>query len=83
MGKEEFRLVSPIYKQNIYDGVFERYGPGESPLNFFDINEEKFGLATEVNYVNMTLTAGDCGYVPAYWYYQSRSTGTFDSIIIT
>jgi hypothetical protein len=26
-GKEEFRIVSPIYKQNIYSGVLEELAP--------------------------------------------------------
>lgn len=26
-GKEEFRIVSPVYKQNIYSGVLEELPP--------------------------------------------------------
>ena len=35
-GLEEFRLVSPIYKQNIYSGVLEELDPTETPLDFFN-----------------------------------------------
>jgi len=35
-GKEEFRLVSPVFKQNIYSGVLEELSPVESPINFFE-----------------------------------------------
>ncbi len=34
-GNEKFKLVSPIYKHEIYSGVLERYPPNETPLNFF------------------------------------------------
>jgi hypothetical protein len=34
-GREEFRLVSPVYKQNIYSGVLENLSPNESPVDFF------------------------------------------------
>lgn len=34
-GKEEFRLVSPVYKQNIYSGVLDELDPRESPIDFF------------------------------------------------
>jgi hypothetical protein len=34
-GKEEFRLVSPVFKQNIYSGVIEELNPTETPLDFF------------------------------------------------
>lgn len=37
-GRETFILVSPIYKQNIYSGVYEEYAPDETPINFFDVN---------------------------------------------
>lgn len=34
-GVEVYRMVSPIYMQNIYVGVFEEVGPNETPLNLF------------------------------------------------
>ena len=40
-GQERFRIVSPIFRKNIYVGAF----PGlktESPLDFFNFNAEKF-----------------------------------------
>lgn len=45
-GVEEFRLVSPVYKQNIYSGVLEELAPEETPLDFFSRwNYNKFPLA--------------------------------------
>ena len=37
-GEEIFRLVSPIFRQNIYVGVFENLPPEDTPLNFFDVD---------------------------------------------
>ena len=34
-GIEEFRLVSPVFKQNLYSGVLEELRPNETPLDFF------------------------------------------------
>jgi hypothetical protein len=35
-GIEDFRLVSPVYKQSIYSGVIEELGPSETPIDFFN-----------------------------------------------
>ena len=34
-GTEEFRIVSPVYKQEIYSGVLEELPPTETPIDFF------------------------------------------------
>jgi len=67
-GKEQFRLVSPIFMQNLYVGILGENGQYGSPLNFFDWNKNKFPLATIINFLDVTLNAGDCLYVPAYYY---------------
>ena len=36
MGESHFKLVSPIYKQNLYHGRIESYAPGELPFNLFN-----------------------------------------------
>jgi hypothetical protein len=35
-GEETFRVVSPVYKQNIYTGVFDEYGQDSSPVDLFN-----------------------------------------------
>ena len=67
-GREEFRLVSPIFRQNIYVGAFDELKPDQSPINFFDPNISKFPLVEHVQFLELTLDAGDCVYVPAYYY---------------
>ena len=74
-GQEEFKLVSPIYRDNIYVNAYEDQARGFSPLDFFNINWSLYPLAGQVNFVNATLNAGDCMYIPAYYYVQSKSTG--------
>lgn len=72
-GREKFRLVSPIFRKNIYVGEFEALGPDESPVDFFEPEFRKFPFAQNVNFIEVTLQAGDCMYVPAYFYVQSQS----------
>ena len=74
-GAEEFRLVSPIYKKNLYVNVFEQYHPEETPVDFFDPRPRKYPLTRYINWLNTTLEAGDCMYVPAYYYVQSQTVG--------
>ena len=68
-------IVSPIFRDNIYVNAYEEQRRGESPLNFFDVDWIKYPLAGHVNFLETTLNAGDCMYVPAYYYIQSKSTG--------
>jgi len=63
--------VSPIFRQNIYVGVYEKYPEHFSPLNFFDLDLKRFPHAEQVTFIDVTLAAGDCVYIPAYYYYQS------------
>jgi len=40
-GKERFRLVSSIFKQNMYSGVYEDLDPLETPINLFETDMSK------------------------------------------
>ena len=70
-GKEQFRVVSPIYRQNILAGAVEGIGKTESPINFFDPKLATSGATKVVPMNDVTLTTGDCIYVPAYYYIQT------------
>ena len=41
-GREEFRMVSPIYRQNIFVGAMEDMPSNFTPLDFFDEEHTKF-----------------------------------------
>lgn len=75
-GEEQLRMVSPIFRKNIYVGVFEgkNLRPDQTPLNFFDIDKEKYPYTTQVSFLDVTLRPGDCVYVPAFYYVQSKTT---------
>jgi hypothetical protein len=60
--------VSPIYRQNIYVGLFDNLKPDETPVDFFDPDFENFPFAKKVKFVEAILDTGDCMYVPAYYY---------------
>lgn len=66
-GTEEFRLVSPIYRQNIYVGVSEKLKLYETPVDLFNVDYDKYPHAKQAKILNVTLNAGDCLYVPAYY----------------
>jgi hypothetical protein len=40
------------------------------------VDFEKFPFAKQVNFIDVTLNAGDCMYVPAFYYVQSKTTST-------
>ena len=53
---------------NIYVGKFDQIKDAQSPLNFFDVDYKKYPNAKEAYFMDATLSAGDCLYVPAYYY---------------
>eukprot|EP00347_Sterkiella_histriomuscorum_P022824 403337013 len=82
-GIEEFRLVSPVYKQNIYSGILEELNPVETPLDFFARwNYTKFPLAKSVKMITAKVEAGQCIYIPAYYWQQSQ-TQTEKTIMVS
>ena len=64
-------MVSPIYRKNIYVGAFHDIAKYDSPLDFFMVDLETYPLATEGVFITARLEAGDCIYVPSYYYIQS------------
>lgn len=75
-GHEEFAIVSPIYRQNIYVGALEELDPVDTPVDFFEPNPKLYPFTRDVNFLKAKLKAGDCMYVPAFYYIQSRTLGT-------
>lgn len=71
-GQSTVRLVSPIFNQNLYLGVFEEVPPTMLPddIDLYSTDNEKFPLLGEVKeYVlEATLNKGDCVYLPSLWW---------------
>lgn len=67
-GDLEVRLLSPVFSQNMYQGVYEDLASADIPewINLFEIDEERFPLLKEVEDYILTvkLRSGDCLYVP-------------------
>lgn len=78
-GIERFKFVSPIFKQNMYSGVREEIAPNKSPVDLFhdDMKQqfEKFPLLKETVVHDVTLRSGECLYIPAWWWMQSKTVG--------
>lgn len=82
-GREEFRMVSPIYKQAIYSGVLDEIPPQDTPIDFFGrIDRDKFPLFKGARVLRATLNKGQCIYVPAYFWVQT-STVADRTIMLT
>lgn len=75
-GREQFRLVSPIHRKNIYVNVFDGYHNNSTPVDFFNVDYKKYPLVYQFNFIEVTLNGGDCIYIPAYYYVQSKTLGT-------
>lgn len=78
-GREEFRMVSPIYRQNIFVGSMDDEPSNTTPLDFFDSQHTSYFRTKNVNFLDAILEAGDCMYVPAYYYLQSKTLATAEN----
>lgn len=72
-GAEEFRLVSSVFKQNLYSGVYDDIAPTEIPedINLFKVDTSKYPLLGGItDYILKTrVEKGDCLYIPAYYWF--------------
>jgi hypothetical protein len=81
-GSEEFRMVSPIYKQNIYSGVFEELAPEETPLNFFtNVNTTQYPLFERAKVLGVNANKGACIFVPAFYWLQTKTTSKESTLL--
>ena len=67
-GKEHFKVASPVFTQSMYVGVVDKLKANLSPIDFFNINREKYPLSLHIGFVDAVLEAGDCMYVPAFYF---------------
>jgi hypothetical protein len=70
-GKETVRIVSSIFKHNMYSGVFENLDPIESPVNLFEKenSKSKYNLMKKSDVYEASLEPGSCLYIPSYYWY--------------
>ena len=54
-GSETFKLASPIFRKNIYVGVFEKLSPEVSPIDFFNVDYDHFPFAKQFKLLEVTL----------------------------
>ena len=70
-------MIAPIFKQNMYAGVREELPPGVSPVDLFhepkSDNIKRFPLLKQAQVHDVTLKKGDCLFIPAWWWVQSKT----------
>ena len=72
-GSLTVKLLSPVFSQNMYQGVYEDLNPQEVPedISMFEMNPFKYPLLDEVSSYIQTaeLSKGDCLYIPNFYFY--------------
>ena len=71
-GKESFKMIHPVFKENVYQGVYDDLHPEDIPtdIDLFNVDAEKYPLLEMASdYILHTdLEKGDCLYVPSlFW----------------
>ena len=76
-GALRIKLLSPVFSQNMYQGVYEDLSPQEVPedVSLFEIDTTKYPLLDQVSSFVQTaeLRKGDCLYIPQFYFYQHVS----------
>ena len=76
-GMEEFKVVSSVFRQNLYSGVYDDLHPTALPedITLFKVDAEKYPLMDEIkdHILGATLNKGDCIYIPSLYWEQSRT----------
>jgi len=73
-GEEVFALVSPMFTQNMYIGLFEQFPSDHCPIDLFRLNRKHHPLTRAAVVSKTTLSAGQCLYVPSFWWVQQRTS---------
>jgi len=71
-------MVSAIFKQNMYSGVFQELDPLETPINLFETDPakiRKYKLMRLEHVYQAELEAGSCLFIPSYYWFQSKTRG--------
>lgn len=71
-GKESYKMVSPVFRQNLYAGKRPELKPFESPVDLFHDpvaeNLDVFPLLNQTQIYHVDLEAGQCLFIPAHWW---------------
>ena len=67
-GYKNFTIVAPMDRKYIYSGT-EGYPDNYSPVEFVDIDYQKYPLMKHARVKMAHIAAGDCLYVPAYYWH--------------
>ena len=71
-GELEVKMLSPVFSQNVYQGVYDDLQTNDIPewLSFFALDEQNYPLLKEVEayILDVKLQQGDCLFTPAFWW---------------
>ena len=81
-GHNKYRIVSPIFRQNLYAGAKVDLRPNDTPINLFEPNYdelfEKFPLVKQTIVYEAELKTGECIFIPSTWWIQSFAISSED-----
>lgn len=72
-GNVDFMLVPAMERKYVYPFQSGKGPMNYSPINFFKGEFDKYPLFKEANRIHITLSKGDCMYVPAFWWRNCKS----------
>eukprot|EP00355_Strombidium_rassoulzadegani_P000133 CAMPEP_0168608272 /NCGR_PEP_ID=MMETSP0449_2-20121227/534_1 /TAXON_ID=1082188 /ORGANISM="Strombidium rassoulzadegani, Strain ras09" /LENGTH=201 /DNA_ID=CAMNT_0008648237 /DNA_START=315 /DNA_END=916 /DNA_ORIENTATION=+ len=73
-GFKTFYIVSPFQSHFVYSGQKENYPNNYSPVDFLEPDLEKFPLFKQARVFEVKIEAGDCLFLPTFWWHQVNSS---------
>jgi hypothetical protein len=72
-GQMDMMILSPL-QRNVVSPYKKNYGhPNYSAINFFKAEYGRFPNFREAHRLYITLSKGDCLYLPAYWWFSTKT----------
>jgi hypothetical protein len=72
-GETDMLIASPLQRNAVYP-FYKKFGmPNFSAVNFFKTEYGRFPNFRNCHRLFITLSKGDCLYVPAYWWFSTKS----------
>jgi hypothetical protein len=64
-----FKLVSPVFAQNLYQNMLQSYLPEEVPLSLFESDFSEYKMMEDAKILEAILSPGDCIFIPSRWFH--------------
>lgn len=82
-GGTDIVIIPALFRNTVYPYKIPYGRPGYSAVNFFKVEYGRFPNFRSANRLYISLSEGDCIYLPAFWWYASKTSENIPFMSVT